>query len=178
MTNRLIMGMYGGEFSKSPDTSRLFDLRTGQMRDSYSENRRIVKNAGWYNANGHKLGWGDISPRDIQAIARDIQEDEIFVVLSEQDSFWNFVDIKDQPIALIGSLAVVDSLDEHLPSRAYVAERAVMAMRPGELISTGQYGTVDGYEKLYPQYVDDLTFTQHTALELYLLMEGLAKDPS
>lgn len=80
----LAKGVYGHEF----DTKRgPFALRCGQYR--FNE---ICHNAGWYNANGEKLGFGDLSDDDFKRIAENIPDGEAFIVLGERDSFWNFVD--------------------------------------------------------------------------------------
>jgi hypothetical protein len=165
MKNRLILGMYGD--------SRLFDLRTGQMRDGLGEEQRLIKNAGWYNADGHKLGWGDIGPQDIKSISSGLDDDEIFVVLTEHASFHKFVEQYDG-LSGIGSLAKVDSTAEYLPSRAYVAGKAVLALMAGVMIDTGKYGTVGSFHNMNPGYYPDLEIKQQSSLELYLQMAALA----
>ncbi len=115
MEKRLTLGMYGGEFKRAPHDSTLFNLRTSQFRESLGEEKRLVKNAGWYNADGHKLGWGDLGPQDIKSVCSGLNESEIFVVLNEDDSFHEFVEGHDA-LSGIGSLANVDSTAEYLPS--------------------------------------------------------------
>ncbi|MBI2633602.1 MAG: hypothetical protein HYW78_04460, partial [Parcubacteria group bacterium] len=65
----------------------LFGLRNEQMR--YKD--KIMHNAGWYNAQGEKLGWGDLSAEDFKNIESEIADGELFITLYEHDAFWNFV---------------------------------------------------------------------------------------
>ena len=81
-------------------------IHCGQYRTFSS----IFHNAGWYNARGEKLGYGDLNADDLLAIAQEI--DEMFVVLPERASYWDFVMNKVQG-------------DEYDPGIAYVAENAV-----------------------------------------------------
>ncbi len=72
---RLTKGLYGTEFRP---TSALFDISCGQKRRN---SERIIQRADWYNKNGEKIGWGDLSVMDFIEIARGLNEGEIFVVL-------------------------------------------------------------------------------------------------
>jgi hypothetical protein len=65
----------------------LFGLKLGQIRSE-----RLVKAGGWYNERGEKLGWGDLSPADFRRICAELGDDELFIVLSEIDSFASFVE--------------------------------------------------------------------------------------
>lgn len=75
---QLTKGMYGSQFERA---SRLFGLSCGQIRG-----KDFVHNGGWYNKQGEKLGWGDLNVE----IRRELEEGEMFIILGEQDSFWNF----------------------------------------------------------------------------------------
>lgn len=79
---QLTKGMYGSQFERA---SRLFGLSCGQIRG-----KDFVHNGGWYNKAGEKLGWGDLAVEDFQKIRRELEEGEMFIILGEQDSFWNF----------------------------------------------------------------------------------------
>src|ERR1700686_2213735 len=104
---QLTKGMYGDQFKRE---SRLFGIACGQMRAA-----ELVHNGGWYNKDGEKLGWGDLSLSDMDRIASELEEGELFVILGEQDSFWSFVYARGLPN--IG-------LEETAPGKAYVADKA------------------------------------------------------
>lgn len=112
---KLTQGLFGHEFK--PNRDNPFDLRTGQMR-SYG-NGKVGHNAGWYNQNGEKLGWGDLTMTDLERVATAIEKDEMFITVAEQDSFWAFV----QQIGSIGALCRVKPT-EAAPGREYVACKA------------------------------------------------------
>lgn len=76
-------GVYGTEFR--PVTGR-FGLSCGQLRGS-----RVIHNGGWYNIYGEKIGWGDLSHRDLENISHGLTESEVFVILAEHSSYWAFV---------------------------------------------------------------------------------------
>ncbi len=108
---QLTKGLYGHQFGP---TSNLFGLHCGQIRG-----KDFVHNGGWYNRAGEKLGWGDLSTDDFFRIRREIEEGEMFIILGESDSFWNFV---TRP-GLIGSMAAVKP-DVEAPGVEYVAAKA------------------------------------------------------
>ncbi|OGY24098.1 MAG: hypothetical protein A2172_00965 [Candidatus Woykebacteria bacterium RBG_13_40_15] len=80
MTARLVKGVYGTYLAPFEGP---FGLRYGQRRKWYIHN-----NAGWYNSEGEKLGWGDLNIEDIQRIASELLPGEVFIILSEQDTSW------------------------------------------------------------------------------------------
>lgn len=102
-------------------------LFEGQLRF-----RDFVHNGGWYNKEGEKLGWGDLSPDDIKTIAAKLPPEESFYILSEGDSFWNFVkEIQDW-----NGAPVVEKKEgprEEKPGIDYVKEKAFMVIRGGKL---------------------------------------------
>lgn len=71
------------------DVSKL-GLRIGAIKAV-----ELVHNGGWYNTKGEKIGWGDLASEDIPKIQAALEQGEIFVVLSESDSYWNFVTFAD-----------------------------------------------------------------------------------
>lgn len=79
---QLTKGMYGSQFERA---SRLFGISCGQIRS-----KDFVHNGGWYNRQGEKLGWGDLAVEDFQKIRRGLEDGEMFIILGEHDSFWNF----------------------------------------------------------------------------------------
>lgn len=90
----------------------LFGLHCGQLRA-----RELVHNCGWYNQHGHKLGFGDLNLADFQRIAAEMPPGEIFLVLPEGASFWDYFygDMHDNPGA------------------DYVAGHAVFAVTEGKI---------------------------------------------
>lgn len=67
------------------------DLNCKTFGLSYGQNRidDVVRNAGWFNQRGEKLGYGDVSLQDLDNIAGDIPDGELFIVLNEGDTNWN-----------------------------------------------------------------------------------------
>ena len=88
-------------------------IHSGQIR-----RRDYCHNAGWYNKEGEKIGWGDLSIQDIHNIKNNLPEGEPFFILSERDSFWNFV----TEIGTIGGLCKTDKT-ESSPGIDYVIEK-------------------------------------------------------
>lgn len=69
-------GMWKGFWT---DGSRLFGLLDNQTRHQ-PHKMPWTHNAQWFNADGDKLGGGDLSYNDMVNIAKTINEDELFVV--------------------------------------------------------------------------------------------------
>ena len=103
----------------------MFGLRYGQLRDR----GEFGHNAGWYNKQGEKLGYGDLSTGDLQKITAGLEEGELFITMGERESFWNFV------TELRGWLGAhcKTSDKEHNPGVAYVAEKAVYVIAKGKV---------------------------------------------
>jgi hypothetical protein len=49
----------------------------------------IISSAGWFNGKGERLGYGDLSLKDIHRISKNIPDNEMFYVLSEVDASWD-----------------------------------------------------------------------------------------
>jgi hypothetical protein len=49
----------------------------------------IISSAGWFNGKGERLGYGDLSIKDINRISKNIPDNEMFYVLSEVDASWD-----------------------------------------------------------------------------------------
>ena len=109
--SRLMKGMY----ERCSFTKGLFELQKGQLRSSIGQ---LVHNGGWYNRSGEKLGWGDLAREDFIRICAGLEDNELFIILGEQDSFGNFV----TEVGPVGALAKVKS-DAENPGIDYVAEK-------------------------------------------------------
>lgn len=111
---KLQPGMFGREFSPT----ECMGLRCGQIRGE-----DFVHNGGWYNARGEKIGWGDLSFNDMVLLSSRLDHDDVFVILSESDSFWNFV----EEIGVIGSMSEVEPTADN-PGVEYVTAKAMYAI--------------------------------------------------
>lgn len=80
--NRLVKGMYVWKGKKKPST--LFDISYGAVMP---RDFRFAKNAGWYNKEGEELGFGDLSPQNIEKLKNELLPDELFIILYEEDSW-------------------------------------------------------------------------------------------
>ncbi len=60
------------------------NLRDGQMRV-----HRHVHNGAWYDRDGLKIGWGDLTKVDIFHIAKTIPADQTIYIVGEHDSYRN-----------------------------------------------------------------------------------------
>ncbi len=130
---KLTRGMFGTEFGGPTEASKLFGLRTGQMRCGYESPR--AHNGGWYNQAGEKLGWGDLRPDDFKRIQQLLEPGQMFLVLGEHDSFWNFV----SRASVIGSMATTTP-DMDAPGAEYVAEKAWYVITPEFVRHINEYG--------------------------------------
>ncbi len=126
---RLTKGMYGDQFNP---TGNLFGLHCGQMRGGKT---KLTHNSGWYNKLGEKLGWGDLSSKDFQHISRELKDGELFIILGEQDSFWNFV----TGYGPIGSMCPTKP-EVQAPGMAYVAEHARYIIARNQMYQVDCFG--------------------------------------
>lgn len=111
-------------------------IRTSQIRGD-----DLIHNGGWYNGLGEKIGWGDLSGEDLRRIPGALPEDDVFIVLHEGDSFWNFV-TRPGPI---GSMAAVKP-DEKSPGVEYVSENCCLILMRGHCYYVPEYGLDDRTE--------------------------------
>lgn len=125
---QLKKGMYGEEHRQ---TGALFGLRCGQHRSV----EKLTHGSGWYNKAGEKLGWGDLSARDFERISRDIHENELFFVLSEQASYRDFITMKGVVDPDTGA-----ELKMEAPGYKYVAEHAIYIIAKDRLTKINHSG--------------------------------------
>lgn len=126
----LTKGMYGNEFK--PVKGR-FGLHCGQTRRS-----EWFHNAGWYNIEGEKIGWGDLAELDLKIISDGLETGEVFIILREVASFWKFV----KQYGCVGSLCGV-SPDMESPGLDYCIENAACVIKPGNvthICDVSEYG--------------------------------------
>ncbi len=96
---------------------RLADMK---LREGAIRAKEVVHNGGWYNSLGEKLGWGDLDEKDFPNIQQHLQEGELFVVLPERASFWDFV---THHSAIGGSFCKTDPKEQN-PGQDYLIEHA------------------------------------------------------
>jgi hypothetical protein len=118
--NRLTKGMYGHEFAPR---GGLFGLSCGQMRCP-----DVVHNGGWYNHLGEKLGWGDLSPDDLNRIAAELKDDEVFIILGEYQSHWDFVKQFDSQKRVQRAEPTAEA-----PGTDYVADKCFLVITRGRI---------------------------------------------
>lgn len=148
---KLVKGMFGHEFGPKVDSA--FGLSAGQMRCNY----KVTHNSGWYNASGEKLGWGDLSSEDMTRIKENLDPNQVFIVLGEHDSFWNFVD----HVGAIGSMSSITQ-DAETPGRNYVEQKMDYMITAKEVIpvvdrkcfqNSWEVGSLNLFPVLRPQAV-------------------------
>ena len=105
------------------------NLHSSQMREN-----QLCHNAGWYNSQGNKIGWGDLSPDDFVNIKAKLQPNEIFLILREYDSFWNFV-IK---FGIIGDMCETKTSEQN-PGIDYISEKAIWMITPDIIYQCSEY---------------------------------------
>jgi hypothetical protein len=122
-----------GMYPKGKYGAGLFGLHFEQMR---GKNTMMIKNSGWYNKSGEKLGWGDLSIQDFQRISRELRKDQFFIILSEWDSFWKFVTFHGSG----RHSKIIVSRKEKAPGIKYVAEHAAYVIALNKLYKVDHFG--------------------------------------
>lgn len=140
---KLTQGMFGSEFGAKKENP--FKLQTGQMRAA----AKMTHNSGWYNAAGEKIGWGDLAAYDMLEIKYNLEPNEVFIVLSESDSFWNFV--MPGRIALIGSMCETEPTEQS-PGSEYVMQKMSYVITQDDVF----YVTDDEDSKMEEWFVGDI----------------------
>jgi hypothetical protein len=129
---KMTQGMFGGEFGSAEqfeEAIKLFGLRTGRM----CGRGEIGHNAGWYNKEGEKLGFGDLDKSDIPKIQKALEPGQWFITLGEQDSFWAFVTSFGPIGAMCGRTE-----NEKNPGQKYVAEHYIYAFTKDKVYCSHQ----------------------------------------
>ena len=89
---------------------------------------RVAHNGGYYDAYGHKIGWGDLDAADIEKLKRNLPPGVPLFILGEQDSFWRHVVHNPGPT---GDYALTTGKEQH-PGTRYVIEHARYLILDGE----------------------------------------------
>jgi hypothetical protein len=118
-----------------------FGIMIGQMRSHCG--RELVHNGGWYDADGLKIGWGDLSEADLVKASRELKEGEKFIVLPEGASFWNFVKFNPGPT---GVQATAEPSEQN-PGMDYIRAEASWVVLPGRVYRITRYGGELGEQK-------------------------------
>ncbi len=129
---QLTKGMYGDEFNPTGD---LFGLYCRQMRGGKT---KLTHNSGWYNKSGEKLGWGDLSTKDFRKISRELKNGELFIILSESDSYWNFITPQHGPLNKMAKKKGLKMMAA--PGVDYVTEHAMYIIARNQLYCVDRYG--------------------------------------
>jgi len=135
MGAQLSKGLYMRE---SNPTSTLFGLCCGQTRD---KDGQIVFKGWWYNKDGERLGWGDLSIDDFERIKSELNDGEFFIVLKDNDRRWNLAIKKSQ-----------DELDIEAPGIDYVAENCRFVITSGQSYIIEESGEDLGTQDTYTHY--------------------------
>jgi hypothetical protein len=158
--NRLTKGCFGHQFKHEKVPGFEF-LSCGQMRT----HENFGHNAGWYNKLGEKIGWGDLNADDVKRIMRNLQQGELFITVSEHDSFWKFV----TAFGPIGSMCETTPVEQE-PGIDYVAEKSRYIIAPKEIFCNGDEFWIKPNEK---RELDGITCTALSIDEIKELMRNL-----
>jgi hypothetical protein len=73
-------------------------LKKAKLRVSQMRYVQLAHNGSWFDKRGKKLGWGDIAVRDLYNVQQVLENDDIFVVVGEHDSYWSVpLELQDNP---------------------------------------------------------------------------------
>lgn len=145
----LTKGMYTKVWNRESNTytgSKAFGLSDGQCG-----NDEAAHNGGWYNQKGEKLGWGDLSYAQLLRISQEIAEGEVFYVLPEGASHWDFVRwSKDR-----NDMSYTIAPDAQAPGIEYVQAKCKWVIKRGSITRVSDYQ----YEKVGEQTYKGVTYT-------------------
>ena len=117
------------------DFLKSIKLHDGNITGSNSH----AHNAGWYNANGEKIGWGDLSTSDLKRLIKGMPEGDYMLTMFEGDSFWNFV--KPETLNPVSGDHCETTPDENNPGLRYLADKAFMLIERGQVWRCQKYDT-------------------------------------
>ena len=112
----LVAGMFDRETQViTPETQAL----QGLLREGQCLVDDTFHNAGWYNREGVRVGWGDISTLQLELLYTYLPVGEVLFILNEHDSSWG----------------VPKNLDKYSPGVDYVVAKARAVGTPKGLIT-------------------------------------------
>ena len=124
---QLIKGMY------HDGKSKFAGLAEGQIRKN-----NFVHNGDWYNQEGVKLGWGDLSPEDFLKISEGLNEGELFIIFFESYYLSTFVTYRS---GANGSMYMVNP-DAENPGVKFVSENCAYIIAKGQFYFVDRIGEV------------------------------------
>ena len=135
--SRLVKGLFVGH----SNIVGLFGLLLSNLR-----HHEVIHNGGWYNAAGEKLGWGDLNRGDLRRIVEELQDDEVFVVLYEDDS----TGVADH-IEKLAKRGVKTTMTRDVPGVDYVASKCTLILTKGNayFVKRSVTDTAEGRSEFY-----------------------------
>lgn len=104
----------------------------------------LIHNGGWYNSKGEKLGWGDLSLAKIRTIISNLNKGEVFVVLPETASYWDFIEYKDSKMYL--------KAEENNPGQEYISSNCSYIFTKDGIFFRPKYGNMPPGKTSFPHY--------------------------
>jgi len=146
----------------------LEDMQLNGCIDGQVRGSELVHNGGWYDVTGKKIGWGDLSFEDLKQLSEKLPVDKVLLVLSEQDSYWNFVEeINLDNVSPTGFSHDVNEKEKN-PEKEYVWEHIYWAVFDGKMYRVDKYNETPPVEKIYK----DSTYTQISKETMVALLSG------
>lgn len=133
---RLFHQMFSGWNRKANDLDCQVARHAFKLADSQCRAGEVCHNNGWFDQNGNKLGWGDLTVRDLLRIAENVHAFDTFIITGESahcavDGVTNLI---------TQDVSTHRSLDQAKPcDRAYVVQHARFA-----ILSDRIYSIYDG----------------------------------
>jgi hypothetical protein len=85
-----------------------------------------TRGSGWYDAEGRRIGWGDLTNPELERIAGSLRDDELFLVLHVEDAFYKFLRILVPDVSR-------RTPDEDRPGLDHIARNALFVIRKGRI---------------------------------------------
>jgi hypothetical protein len=137
-------------FKVLPDADdRPFGMQYGQIQ---CRPEKITHNSGWYNGAGEELGFGDLSDENALTLCRELEDGDLFVVLSEEDT----------------------ARYTTTPGPEYVADRCMMVIALGRMFKVDCYGEMPPGKRALGRAIFE-TITKEEARAL--ILEGRVPSP-
>lgn len=106
-----------------------------------SRHVRVIEDAGWYDKRGKYVGSGDLSAKNVVDLAETLPEKELFIALTDKDSFRNFIRGTPEYYATFCGGGVPVTPPPHAePGIEYITERAVLMIARGSVLMREELG--------------------------------------